>query len=682
VRHSAILTLHSAVFILALASSAHAQRVPGVPSGAFLGIGVAAPAQVVDLTAQQLFHVSSAEEFLRAWRLRADDRGALVIQVLPGHAADRFGIILGDLITAVNGVEVPDPDEFPLMINAMHPGDEVALTLLRAGREKQIAVRLGTRPPEYPLFVIPRAETFNPGKPPPAPDGTLLVDPESALKAMEEAFGHEPAAQNPLYDEAVKLYRGSRVARAEGLLLAAPIALGPGETGIAHAGDEVLRVAGRPVATPTGFSSGLLERRTPISPFVTLEVRAEGSPETRTLKIEAAGDAAPGAAARFFTDEDRIFLWLLDFFPADSAKNAEEQAALRPMPADSRFVFPAVVITQPVTLHYDAKDASDSQRILSQELRCVPGDILVSAQWMQPGAEGLEDSVLWIHDGQRAWIEGENWNPRAADLAAGGQFRSCDWCRPARLQARQILECVVGARALRLTELGENAAALLSAAHPDSSEAAALRAHDRAIRLAAMRARLCECVAAGDGRSAGEAARGLLSEDPQGRYGLEAAKFIELVNASAADRTARAEKLLADGDVAGARREVSPLTLVVPEDARLAAVLGRCDDLDTLRAGRRALEQSQLRRARLLAEAVLARDPKGVEARAAQQFLDDVRAAAKSRTDRANRYLDQGDAESARDELAPALQAFPDDPAAQAAWTRARQPPKTLPPQK
>jgi tetratricopeptide (TPR) repeat protein len=361
----------------------------------------------------------------------------------------------------------------------------------------------------------------------------------------------------------------------------------------------------------------------------------------------------------------------------------EEQEALQPMRGDSKnFVFPAVVVTQPVALHYEAKDASDSQPAVSRELRCAPGDILVSAQWMQPGPERREDSLLCVHDGHREWIEGANWNPRAADLVAEGGFRACDWCRPARLQARQLLECAVAARALRLTELGENAVALLSAAYPDSSEAAALRAHDRPIRLAAMRGRLRECVAAGDVRSAVEAARSLLGEDPQGRFGREAGKFMELVNASAADRVARAEKLLAAGDVAGARREVSPITLVVPDDARLAAVLGRCDDLDTLQAGRGALEEGQLRRARLMAEAVLARAPKGVEAEPAQRLLDDVRAAAQARTDRANRFLDQGDAESARDELAPALQAFPDDPAAQAAWTRARQLPKSVAPQK
>jgi hypothetical protein len=104
--------------------------------------------------------------------------------------------------------------------------------------------------------------------------------------------------------------------------------------------------------------------------------------------------------------------------------------------------------------------------------------------------------------------------------------------------------------------------------------------------------------------------------------------------------------------------------------------------LDTVQSGRRALDDGQLRRARLMAEAALARNPGGAEANPARQLLDDVRSAAKSRTDRANRLLDAGDAASAQEELAPVLQAFPDDPAAVAAWNRSRPPAKIIEPQK
>jgi tetratricopeptide (TPR) repeat protein len=300
---------------------------------------------------------------------------------------------------------------------------------------------------------------------------------------------------------------------------------------------------------------------------------------------------------------------------------------------------------------------------------------------MEPDLE-RDDSLLFIHDGQRAWVEGADWSPQVADLAAQGNFRRCEWCEPVRLQARQLLECVVAARALRLTKLAEEAAAFLSEVWPGSTEAAALRAHDRPIQLAAEEARLRAGAAAGDVRLAVEAARTLLREDAQGRFGREAGRFLELVNAAAAARIARAEQLLEAGDMAAARREVAPVALAIPEDARLVLLLDRCDDLDTLRVGRRALDEGQLRRARLMAEAVLARDPNGVEAKAARQLLDELRASAKSRTDRANRLLDAGDADSARDELAPVLQAFPDDPAALAAWNRARQPAKAVAPKK
>jgi hypothetical protein len=325
-----------------------------------------------------------------------------------------------------------------------------------------------------------------------------------------------------------------------------------------------------------GFAFEILKHKDAGELPLTLDVRgAEGTQEEgRTLSIVNARDADRAAAALFFTDEDRVLLWLLDLSPADVAPNMDEHKSL------------------------------------------------------------------------------------------------------ARLQSHQLLECVIAARALRLPKFAENAASFLLAAYPDSTEAAALNAHDQPIQLAAWHAQLRQGAAAGDIRMAVEAAQAILGKDTQGRYGQEAKRFMDCVNAAAAVHIARAEKLLDSGDVAGARQETASVARAVPENARLASLLGRCDDLNTLQTGRRALADGQLRRARLMAEAVLARDPKGAAVKPAQQLLDDVRSSAKSRTDRANRLLDEGDADSAREELAPVLQAFPDDPAATAAWRRVQPPVK------
>lgn len=656
---SAIPLLLSALLTIPAAAQSDAQ--------AFLGAAISAPARIDDEAAQQFFGARTAAEFLTAWRLRAGDRGALVSGVLPGLPADQFGIIPGDLIVAVNGAEVASPENLQRLIGAMRPGAEVSLTLLRAGREKNIAVRLEPRPAQYPPVTLPKPESEIPPVPPPPVWTPALVTPAEAAKALGEDFGPEPAAAGPDYDAAVKLYRESPVARAEGLLLAGPLTLGAGDAAVARAGDELLKLDGKPIATPMGFAFEI-RKHEGIGDFpLMLDLRASEGAEgpARTLGIGNSRDADRAAAVLFFTDEDRVLLWLLDFFPPDSAKNAEEQRGLSPQAGDSaRFAFPAVVLTAPVTLRYDGGDSAHPQPLQGQEVRCAPGDILVRTQWMQPAPDRLEDSLLFIHDGRRAWLEGANWNPLVAHRS--------EWCEPVRLQARQLLECVVAARALRLAKLAEEAEGLLLAAYPGSKEAAALSAHDRPIQLAAWHARLRESAAVGDIRPAVEAARALLGMDPQGRYGQEAMRFMDCVQAAAAARIARAGKLLDAGDAAGAREETATVASAFPEDARLASLLGRCDDVTTLQDGRRALDRGQLRRARLMAEAVIARDSGGVEAKPAQQLLDDVRRSAKSQTDRANRLLDAGDVASAREELAPVLQAFPDDPAALAAWNRSR----------
>jgi hypothetical protein len=646
--------------------------VPQNQSPGFLGVAISEPAKVDDATAQQYFGARTAEEFLKAWRLRVEDRGALVLTVLPGHAADRFGIIPGDLIVAVNGAEIANGDRFQRLVGALRPGTEVILTLLRAGREKRITARLGGRPAEYPPAFQGMPEIEVPKAAPPPDAMPPLVTPEEAAKALGADFSPEPAA-DPDYDAAVKLYEESRVANAEGLLLAGPIALGTSDAAAARAGDEVVKLGVKPIATPMGFAFEILKHKNTGELPLTLDVRgAEGmQDEGRTLSIVNARDADSAASALFFTDEDRVLFWLLDFFPRDSAKNAEEQKSLSPQTrAGASFPFPAIVLTAPVTFHGDGSEHA---------VECVPGDILVRMQWMQPDRNRREDSLLFIHDGRRTWPDGANWNPRVADLIADGKFRPSEWCEPARLQPRQLLECVVAARALRLTRLSDNAAAFLLAAYPSSKEAAALNAHDRPIQLAAWHAQLRQSAAAGDIRLAVEAAEAILGKDTQGHYGQEAERFMDCVNAAAEVHITRAEKFLDSGDVAGARQETASVARAVPENARLASLLGRCDDLNTLQTGRRALAGGQLRRARLMAEAVLNRDPKGAAVKPAQQLLDDVRNLAKSRTDRAIRLLDAGDADSAREELAPVLQAFPDDPAAIAAWNRSRPPPKKVP---
>jgi S1-C subfamily serine protease len=81
--------------------------------------------------------------------ITATDNGALVTRVARGSAADKAGVKIGDIITAVNGESVT-ADALATTIQGMAVGDEVTLTVLRDGETSELTATLGEmrQPPE------------------------------------------------------------------------------------------------------------------------------------------------------------------------------------------------------------------------------------------------------------------------------------------------------------------------------------------------------------------------------------------------------------------------------------------------------------------------------------------------------------------------------------------------------
>ncbi len=128
------------------------------PSGGNIGIGFAIPSNMAKNVMEQLksggkvrrgrlgIGVQDVTSDL-ARSLGLDEvRGVLVNGVDAGDPADRAGVRLGDLITAVNGQRVDDANALRNHIAATRPGTDVTLTLLRDGREQQVRVRLSEQP--------------------------------------------------------------------------------------------------------------------------------------------------------------------------------------------------------------------------------------------------------------------------------------------------------------------------------------------------------------------------------------------------------------------------------------------------------------------------------------------------------------------------------------------------------
>jgi serine protease Do len=69
--------------------------------------------------------------------------GALVNQVVPGSPAEEAGIRQGDIVVSVGGKQVKDVEELQLRIVGYDPGTKVELGILRDGKERDVAVKLG-----------------------------------------------------------------------------------------------------------------------------------------------------------------------------------------------------------------------------------------------------------------------------------------------------------------------------------------------------------------------------------------------------------------------------------------------------------------------------------------------------------------------------------------------------------
>jgi S1-C subfamily serine protease len=107
----------------------------------------------------------SVDASLRALNLPVTE-GALVEDVAPGSPAAKAGIrggnidaqldgqtlkLGGDIITSVDGHRIRTNDDLTRVISSKKKGDEVQLTVMRQGKEKQIKVTLGERPPSLPV---------------------------------------------------------------------------------------------------------------------------------------------------------------------------------------------------------------------------------------------------------------------------------------------------------------------------------------------------------------------------------------------------------------------------------------------------------------------------------------------------------------------------------------------------
>ena len=127
-------------------------------SGGSLGIGFAIPVSTARSIMEQIIQTGTVtrgwigveaqeitQELAESFGL-PDTRGALIAGVLRGSPADAAGIRPGDILLAVGGKPVRDPQVMLDLIAALRPGETTAFMLRRDKGELETRVRIGKRP--------------------------------------------------------------------------------------------------------------------------------------------------------------------------------------------------------------------------------------------------------------------------------------------------------------------------------------------------------------------------------------------------------------------------------------------------------------------------------------------------------------------------------------------------------
>jgi putative serine protease PepD len=120
--------------------------------GGNVGIGFAVPSNTVRQVVPRLRAGSSiSRPYLGVSSIASTvGAGAVVADVVAGGPADQGGLLVGDTIRRVGGRQVQAPEDIAAAIENSRPGDEIDIEVQRAGADRTLRVRLGTRPENAP----------------------------------------------------------------------------------------------------------------------------------------------------------------------------------------------------------------------------------------------------------------------------------------------------------------------------------------------------------------------------------------------------------------------------------------------------------------------------------------------------------------------------------------------------
>ena len=136
------------------------------PVGAFAGVSFAIPVNVAVYVSDRLredgvvrrgrlgiYFSPVSNTVAKAYGLETP-KGALIDDVVEGTAADEAGLKSGDILLAMNDVEIADSADLPRLIGRLSPGTEVELKIWREEEEIAVNAVLGSVEAEIPPSLL------------------------------------------------------------------------------------------------------------------------------------------------------------------------------------------------------------------------------------------------------------------------------------------------------------------------------------------------------------------------------------------------------------------------------------------------------------------------------------------------------------------------------------------------
>ncbi|MDB6162793.1 MAG: DegQ family serine endoprotease [Xanthomonadaceae bacterium] len=245
-------------------------------SGGYMGVSFAIPIDVAMSAVKQLKstgRVARGQIGVNVQQIGADDarglglpdtRGALVVAIAPGSAAEKAGLEPSDVIRSFNGTAINDSSDLPPLVGALSPGSHARLGVLRDGK-----------PRDFDLTLTQLDEGIANAAPAPG------VRPLPSKASNRLGLVTQPLDASDRKQLGLKPGQGVAIARVEGLA-ARSAGLQPG--------DIVLSVGRAPVDSPSALDRELAHA-TAGQPVMLLVRRGTA---TQFVAVTPRGDQPPG----------------------------------------------------------------------------------------------------------------------------------------------------------------------------------------------------------------------------------------------------------------------------------------------------------------------------------------------------------------------------------------------------